>query len=221
MPIVVRTDILSDIPMPVPTTEQLKKRFVVGIYLDHLWCQTMKLPVDDKERVLVSVLEILHEHETPYAVIGGLAVQLYTREPRTTRDIDIAVSSLSDLPREDLAVRGFKFAGLHDYTENWLGPAPPGTPRDERVPVQFSYGEPMTSAVSRSYAADVGFPLQLVTVADLVELKISAAESMERRRSKRMQDVADVVKLLEEHPEIATDEIEDRLTAACPSRLLR
>ena len=207
--------------MPIPTTEQMKKRFSVGIYLDHLWCQTMRLPVDDKESVLIKVLDILHEHGTPYTIIGGLAVQLYTREPRTTRDIDIAVASLSDLPREDLTSRGFKLAGLHDYTENWLGPAPPGTPKDKRVPIQFSYGDPMTWAVSHSFAVDVGFPLQLCTLSDLVELKLLAAESPDRKRSKQVQDVADVMKLVEEHPEVVTSEIKLRMKVALAGDISR
>ena len=241
-------DILLDIPMPVPTAEQIKKRFAVGIYLDHLWCQTMRLPIDDKESVLITVLEILHEHRTPYSVIGGIAVQLYTREPRTTQDIDIAVGELSVLPREDLISRGFKFTGLYDYTENWLSPAPPGTPKDERIPVQFSCcngnpegvpkpshddspraklggfsrdGSPMTSAVSRSFAVDVGFPLQLVTLPDLVELKLQAVESPHRQRSKRVQDVADVMKLVEEHPEVGTEEVEHRMMAGLAGKISR
>jgi hypothetical protein len=211
-------DILLDIPMPIPATEQLKDRFAIGIYLDHLWCQTMRLPIDDKESVLISILDILHKHGVRYAVIGGIAVQLYTREPRTTKDIDLAIESLADIPREELTARGFKFTGLYDYTENWLGPAPAGTPKTERIPVQFSYGDPMSAAVSRSFAVDVGFPLQLVTLPDLVELKLLATESQERKRSKSIQDAADVVKLVEEHPEIDSDEIERRVMAALVSR---
>lgn len=204
--------------MPSPSTEQLKERFAVGIYLDHLWCLTMRLPVDDKESVLASVLDVLHKRGVRYAVIGGIAVQLYTREPRTTTDIDLAIESLADVPHDDLTARGFKLTGLHDYTENWRGPAPAGTPKAARIPVQFSYGDPMTAAVSRSFAVDVGFPLQLVALPDLVELKLQAAESPERKRSKSVQDVADVVKLVEEHPEVASDEIERRVRAVLVGR---
>ena len=174
----------------------------------------MRLPVDDKESVLLKVLDILHENRVKYAVIGGIAVQLYTREPRTTTDIDLAIESLAKIPRKDLTARGFKLTGLHNYTENWLGPAPAHTPKAERIPIQFSYGDPMTAAVSRSIAVDVGFPLQLVTLPDLVELKLLAAESQTRRRSKSVQDAADIVKLIEEHPELGSDKIEQRIIAA-------
>ena len=207
--------------MPVPATEQLKDRFAIGIYLDHLWCQTMRLPIDDKESVLATVLDILHERRVQYAVIGGIAVQLYTREPRTTKDIDLAIGALADIPREELAARGFKFEGLHDYTENWLSPAPAGTPRTKRVPVQFSYGSPMTAAVSRSLSVDVGFPLQLVALPDLVELKLQAAEDPNRKRSKRGQDTVDVMKLVEEHPELQSDDVERRVMLALSSKSSR
>ena len=207
--------------MPVPAAEQLKDRFTTGIYLDYLWCQTMQLPLDNKESVLVTVLNILHAHGVDYAVIGGLAVQLYTREPRTTKDIDLAIGSLTDIPRDDLRERGFKFQGLHAHTENWLSPAPTSTPRKVRVPIQFSYGSPMTAAVSRSFAVDVGFPLQLVTLPDLVELKLLAAESPDRQRSKRGQDAVDVMRLVEEHPEIGSEKIEKRIMAALDIRSSR
>jgi hypothetical protein len=44
-----------------------------------------------------------------YAVIGGVAMQLYTEEPRTTADLDIALRSHDDLPREKLEAAGFSF----------------------------------------------------------------------------------------------------------------
>jgi hypothetical protein len=59
--------------MPRPTTEQFVDRFAVGLTLDHLWSETMGLPVDDKEKVLSSLVTILKSTVTPYAVIGGVA----------------------------------------------------------------------------------------------------------------------------------------------------
>ncbi len=70
--------------MPRPTTEQLEDRFAVGLTLDHLWSETMGLPIDDKGKVLASLVDVLRRTGTPYAVIDAVAVQLYTEEPRTT-----------------------------------------------------------------------------------------------------------------------------------------
>ena len=77
--------------MPRPTTEQFVDRFAVGLTLDHLWCETMGLPVDDKEKVLSSLVMILKSTVTLYAMIGGVAVQLYTEETRTTAELNIAL----------------------------------------------------------------------------------------------------------------------------------
>ena len=62
--------------MPRPTPEQFEDRFAVGLTLDHLWSETMGLPVDDKEKVLASLVAVLESTGTPYAVIGGVAMQL-------------------------------------------------------------------------------------------------------------------------------------------------
>lgn len=50
-------------------------------------------------QLLVEVSEILAELETPWALVGGLAVSVYV-EPRFTRDIDLAVSVADDREAE-------------------------------------------------------------------------------------------------------------------------
>jgi hypothetical protein len=53
--------------------------------------------------------------------------------------------------------------------------------------------------------------MRLVALPDLVRLKLSAAEDLHRRPSKRIHDKADVVRLLEEHPELESPEVRARL----------
>ena len=199
--------------MPRPTTEQFEDRFAVGLTLDHLWSETMGLPVDDKEKVLASLVAVLESAGTPYAVIGGVAMQLYTEEPRTTADLDIALRAHDDLPREKLEAAGFSPDGVHEWSENWRGPAPTGTPRKQRVAVQFSSDHLMVAAVAHAEKASVGrFSFQLATMPDLILLKLAAAEEPKRRTSKKIHDVGDVVRLLEDHPELDTPEIRARLS---------
>lgn len=45
--------------MPRPTTEQFVDRFSVGLTLDHLWSETMDLPIGDKEKVLTKLVRVL------------------------------------------------------------------------------------------------------------------------------------------------------------------
>ncbi len=175
-----------NLPMPRPTAEQLEDRFAVGLTLDHLWGETMGLPVDDKEKVLAGLVDVLESTGTPYAVIGGVAMQLYTEEPRTTADLDIDLRSHDDLPRQKLEAAGFSPDGIHEWSENWRGPAPVGTPRRQRVAVQFSSDPLMALAVGRAEKACVGrFSFQLATMPDLILLKLAAAEGPQRRTSKR------------------------------------
>jgi hypothetical protein len=199
--------------MPRPTTEQFEDRFAVGLTLDHLWCETMGLPIDDKEKVLASLVAVLEFAGTPYAVIGGVAMQLYTEEPRTTADVDIALRSHEDLPRKNLEEVGFSPDGIHEWSENWRGPAPAGTPRKRRVAVQFSSDHLMVAAVAHAEKASVGrFSFQLATIPDLILLKLAAAEEPKGRTSKKIHDVGDVIRLLEDHPELDSPEIRARLS---------
>ncbi len=172
----------------------------------------MGLPCDDKEAVLIRLVSILESAKTPYAVIGGVAMQLYTDEPRTTLDVDIALRSYDDLPRAELQAAGFTPEGAHEWTENGRGPAVSSTPLKRRIAAQFSARDPMPSAVDHAELSRVGsFSLRLVALPDLVLLKLVAAEDPRRRASKRIHDKADVVRLLEEHPELASPEVRARL----------
>ena len=68
---------------------------MIGFALDRLWCETMGLIADEsKERPLRLLANVLERAGVPYALIGGVAVQLHTVEPRSTLDIDVAVPRL-------------------------------------------------------------------------------------------------------------------------------
>jgi hypothetical protein len=49
-----------------------------------------------------------------------------------------------------------------------------------------------------------GMRLRLVTAPDLIALKLATAEDPKRRRSERRQDLADILTLIEEHPDVAS-----------------
>lgn len=89
--------------MKAPTTAQARERLATGYALDQLWGETMGLPDgDSKARSLRLVAQLLEREHVPYALIGGVAVQLHTEEPRSTLDIDLAVPTYADVPREAL-----------------------------------------------------------------------------------------------------------------------
>src|SRR5258706_4407388 len=86
--------------------------------------------VTDKDRAFRALFDVLESTKTPYALIGGVAVQLWISEPRTTLDIDVAVPSYEAIPVDALAAAGFRKLERYAHSENWLGP--------DDVPIQFT-----------------------------------------------------------------------------------
>ena len=85
---------------------------------------------------------------------------------------------------------------------------------DLRVQVQFDprYGQ----FVDRATIRDVlGLKLPVAHLEDVLQQKIWAAEDATRRGSKRLKDLADIVRLLETHPELRS-----RAPAAILDRLV-
>jgi len=199
--------------MKAPTTAEARERLATGYALDRLWGETMGLPDgDSKEGPLRLVAQLLEREHVPYALIGGVAVQLHTEEPRSTLDIDLAVPTYAHVPRAALLEAGFDHTGRHDHSDNWRAPGP--GPLKQRTAVQFSAeDEGIADAVEHATTVDLGggVRLRVATVADLVVLKLAAAAEPQRRPSKREHDVADVLALLEEHPDLRSVELVARV----------
>ena len=102
-------------------------------------------------------------------------------------------------------------SALRDHRDNWRAPGP--GPLKQRTAVQFSAeDEGIADAVEHASIVDLdGVPLRVATVADLIVLKLVAAAEPRRRPSKREHDVADILALLEEHPEIRSAELVARV----------
>ena len=199
--------------MVTSASQRAQDRLSAGYALDRLWNETMGLlDGDSKEQPLRLVALLLDRERVQYALIGGVAVQIHSREPRSTLDIDLAVPTYAHVPRSALLDAGFDHTGRHSHSDNWRAP---GTgPLPSRTAVQFSAEDDgIAEAVAHAFTIDLpgGVPLRVATVADLVALKLSAAEEPERRPSKRVHDIADVLALLEEHPEIDSPALRDRL----------
>jgi hypothetical protein len=151
--------------------------------------------VTDKDRAFRALFDVLESTKTPYALIGGVAVQLWVSEPRTTLDIDVAVPSYDAIPVEALAAAGFRRLERYAHSENWLGP--------DDVPVQFTDDPLLQAAVARAVERTfAGGRVRLATPDELVRAKVRAASDPARRRSKRLRDLADAVVLVEEHPDV-------------------
>lgn len=203
--------------MALPSRREITRRLRDSYDLDQLYWETMGLLTGDtKERPLRELAAVLEAAGTPYALIGGMAIQIYSREPRSTKDIDIAVPTFADIPREALERAGFTHEQKFEHSDNWRAPGMGA--KKQRVAVQFSAEDVgIPEAVTRAIhtQVDAGLRIRIVTVPDLALLKLFAAAEPSRRKSKRLADYADVVRLLEEHPELGTElpDIGERITA--------
>jgi hypothetical protein len=190
--------------VPRPSPSQIVDRLEDSFALDALWRSTVGLPPgDSKERALVRLATLFEQRNVRYAIIGGVAMQVWTEEPRTTLDIDVALARYDDLPRRDLGGAGFEYEGTFEHSENWRGPGP--EPRRRRTAIQFSVDALTPGTVERADVFDVlqGPRLRVASLPDLLRSKLEAALGPRRRPSKRASDLADVLRLVEEHPDLA------------------
>jgi hypothetical protein len=166
-----------------------------GFMLDRQWHWLRGEMETTKQPALLTLGRLLDESRVPYAIIGGIAVQIHHPEPRTTLDIDLAVLSRSAIPSEALMAAGFRRTGSFEHSENWV--ATDGTP------VQFTDDPLLAGAISSAGEIVLdNVRLRVIQVADLLHEKMRAAIDPARRRSKRLQDLADAEALIEANPEL-------------------
>ncbi|HKA54438.1 MAG TPA: nucleotidyl transferase AbiEii/AbiGii toxin family protein [Candidatus Binatia bacterium] len=151
-----------------------------------------------KRPALLTLARIFAEAGVPYAIIGGVALQVHQAEPRTTLDIDVAVAAYGQIPRAQLEAAGFSCTGRFSHSENWIGP--------EGTPVQFTDDPALAGAITRTEEVELDdVRLRVLSRADLLHEKLRAAADPARRRSKRLQDLADAQALLEASPALAQE----------------
>ncbi len=166
-----------------------------GFLLDRQWHWLRGEMDTTKKPTLLTLARILSESRIPYAIIGGIAVQIHHPEPRTTLDIDLAVLSRAAIPAEALLAAGFRVLGSHKHSENWI--AADGTP------VQFTDDPELAGAIASASAINLDdVTLRVIQPVDLLHEKIRAGSDPARPRSKRLQDLADAEALLEADSEL-------------------
>ncbi len=166
----------------------------------------------DPKDVISALVRVLEDGLVRYAMIGGMAAQVWRSEPRTTLDIDLAVRSYDDLPVAELERAGFLKLARHEHTENWRAP--------DGSPIQFSddplFAEAIATAVTMRFADAT---VRVISARELVRAKLRACIDPARRRSKRLQDLADAASVVEAHPEVrdSLSEEERRALDGLPS----
>jgi len=169
--------------------------------------QFWKAVTMDHSDFLDRLLEALATAKIGYCVIGGAAVNAYA-EPVVTLDLDIAVA-MTDVERaEELLSREFKVRRLaHSVNVSAAG---------SNLSVQIQTDPRYASFVDRARPAEVlGIQLPVAAVEDVLQGKVWAAEDSSRRRSKRVKDLGDILRLIEIYPELR-DRVPSEVLAQIP-----
>lgn len=133
-------------------------------------------------RLLIDLRDDLEERGQRWALIGGIAVIVYT-EARTTRDVDLAVIVESDQEAEelvrDMAARGYRRELVLDHERSgrlaMVGLTPPGGAEEGlRADLMFSFAgieeEVVDSATTLEVLPDLFVPV--ARVGHLLALKV-------------------------------------------------
>jgi hypothetical protein len=144
----------------------------------------------DKLAALVDAVRALDRAGAPHALVGGVAVGLRSGVPRATIDTDIAVRSTVERSAVvgALTAAGLRLTGTFRHSLNF----------------RHASGEPVQIVVDPAFDAMIdraepiqfgGVEIRVVTSADLIAMKERAAADPARRRSKALQDQADIALL--------------------------
>ena len=148
----------------------------------------------DHADLLDRTLQILTEGGVLYCVIGGQAVNAYA-EPVVSLDLDLALAP-GEVDRLGALfgppIRMERFA----HSVNLSAP-------NSDLRIQLQVDPRYHDFPARAEVRDVlGHQLPVARLEDVVRGKVWAASDPSRRASKRQKDLADIARLLEEHPEV-------------------
>jgi len=144
------------------------------------------------------LLSLLEQTDAAYCVIGGLAVNAYA-EPVVSLDLDlVVVSDRLDALRSAAQAAGTKVQEFQHSVNLSL----PGS--DLRIQLQTH--PRYQDFVSRAQRRDVlGYDMAVACLGDVLCGKVWAYSDETRRKSKRQKDLADIMRLVETHPELKAD----------------
>ncbi len=148
---------------------------------------------------IVSILiALLVETDSAYCVIGGLGVNAYV-EPVVSLDLDLIVISerISDV-RGAAKSRGMKVEEFeHSVNISISG-------SDLRIQLQTD--SRYQDFLSRAEHRDIlGYNMSVASLPDVLRGKVWAYSDETRRQSKRQKDLADIMRIIEAHPEFRNE----------------
>lgn len=159
-----------------------------------------------KVDILQAFIDIMSRLNVDYCVIDGLAINAYA-EPVVSLDLDIVVAA-------DNIETLIKAAEAHFRIQKFTHSVNLSTDKsDLRIQLQIDprYQHFISRAASHNL---LGYTMKVACVEDVLQGKIWAYLDVQRRKSKRQKDLADIVRLTEVFPSL-----EERLPAAIKERI--
>ncbi|WAC09010.1 MAG: hypothetical protein OS130_07480 [Thermodesulfobacteriota bacterium] len=145
--------------------------------------------------IIQELLDITKQTDSLYCVVGGLAVNAYV-EPVVSLDLDVVVIARNiELVCEKSLAHGFKIERFqHSINLN-------NAKSELRIQLQTDarYQEFINHATKKNI---LGYDMQVAQIEDVLRGKIWAFQDETRRKSKRQKDLADIIRLVEEHPDL-------------------
>lgn len=140
---------------------------------------------------VVSILD----HNKPWCLIGGLAVNCYV-EPVYTIDVDLVVvaANLDRIERELITER-FKVRRF----EHSLNAQRAGSKLNVQFTIDPRYQDFLSDTTDREV---LGLRVPVATLENITRGKVWAWQDAKRRLSKRKKDELDLIRIAETHPEV-------------------
>jgi hypothetical protein len=141
------------------------------------------------------LLDILAETGASYCVIGGLAVNAYA-DPVVSLDLDLVVVA-------DAVAAVRRAAEGRGMTVETFEPSVNLSAAGSDLRVQLQSDPRYQAFLPRAAEREVlGYRLRVAAIEDVLQGKLWAYSDSTRRKSKRQKDLADILRMVEAHPEL-------------------
>ena len=144
---------------------------------------------------VMRLVDCLERADIPWCAIGGIAVNHWAAEPMVTQDVDLVVAT-EFIERavkllEDVGFTSERFT----WSINFRG--------HSKISIQLSTEDFYREFPSRSVPADIhGILMRVASLEDTLHGKIKAWKDTERRQSKKLKDLGDIARLVENNPRL-------------------
>ncbi len=144
--------------------------------------------------VVQQFLDLMNDLKIDYCVIGGLAVNAYA-EPVVSLDLDLVITV-------DALDRLLNAAGKYFKIKNFPHRVNLKSSQSE-LRIQLQTDARYQAFISNASLKNVlGYQMKVAALEDILQGKIWAYADLERRKSKRQKDLADILRLIEAYPQL-------------------